>query len=86
MERLFYWSEDLSVGIQEIDEQHKELVPLLNRLRDAVVAHHGYAACSEILDQLAQYTRVHFIVEESLMRILHYVEQAMQKKWSWKFW
>lgn len=79
METLFTWSEDLSVGIQEIDEQHKELVKLLNRLHEAVVSHHGSTACSEILNQLAEYTRVHFIVEESLMRILHYPEFEQHK-------
>jgi hemerythrin len=79
MDALFTWSDDLSVGIQEIDEQHKELVLLLNRLHDAVVARHGSAACVEILNQLAEYTRVHFIVEESLMRILHYPDFEQHK-------
>lgn len=79
METLFAWSDDLSVGIQEIDEQHKGLVALLNRLHEAVVSHHGSEACSEILNQLAEYTRVHFIVEESLMRILHYPEFEQHK-------
>lgn len=26
------WSEDLSVGLEEIDEQHKILINLINRL------------------------------------------------------
>lgn len=79
MESLLTWSDDLSVGIQEIDEQHKELVVLLNRLHDAVAAHHGATVCSEILNELAEYTRVLFIAEESLMRILHYPEFEQHK-------
>lgn len=69
---LISWTGDLSVGVQEIDEQHKELVGLLNDLHQAVTDHHGSAACSNILRSLAEYTRIHFAVEESLMRILAY--------------
>lgn len=69
---LFPWSDDLSVGIQEIDEQHKVLVGLLNELHAAVVERKASTACRGILDRLAEYTRVHFAVEEALMRILGY--------------
>lgn len=70
MQSLVLWSDDLSVGIQEIDEQHKILVDLLNELHTAVCEHKGSSVCRSILDRLVEYTRVHFAVEESLMRIL----------------
>lgn len=79
MDPLFVWSDDLSVGIQEIDEQHKVLVGLLNELHLAVSDHRGSAVCRGILDQLAEYTRVHFAVEESLMRILGYPDHENHK-------
>lgn len=72
MGALLTWSDDLSVGIQEIDEQHKVLVGLLNDLHESVLSRHGREASGEILDRLAEYTRIHFTVEESLMRILNY--------------
>jgi hemerythrin len=68
------WSDKLSVGIEEIDNQHQALVGLLNQLHTAIHEKHGTAACMEILDKLVEYTRVHFTVEESLMRILGYPE------------
>lgn len=71
---LFQWSDAYSVGLQEVDEQHRVLVGLLNELHDAVRHHHGTAKCREILNRLAEYTRVHFTVEESLMRLLNYPE------------
>lgn len=69
---LVEWNEELSVGIQEIDEQHKVLVGLLNKLHDAIHEKHGKEASLEILGQLVEYTKIHFAVEESLMRIFEY--------------
>lgn len=79
MDTLFAWSGDLSVGIQEIDEQHKVLVGLLNELHTAISGHKGSAECRVILDRLAEYTRVHFAVEESLMRVLGYPDYENHK-------
>jgi hemerythrin len=80
MSALLTWSDELSVGIQEIDEQHKVLVDLLNDLHDAVLHRHGRDAIGPILGRLAEYTRIHFAVEESLMRILDYPEYEKHKE------
>lgn len=69
---LFHWSEAYKIGIQEVDEQHLVLVSLLNQLHDAIREHQGKTASREILDRLAEYTRTHFLLEESLMRLTHY--------------
>ena len=71
-EKLLEWSDSYKVGIQEVDEQHKELVGMLNALHQAIVEHHAKEASRKILDQLADYTRTHFLLEESLMRVTHY--------------
>ncbi|AZN36631.1 bacteriohemerythrin [Iodobacter ciconiae] len=77
---FFEWSDELSVGIQEIDEQHKVLIDLLNVLHDAIRLHHGSEASGHILGRLADYTRSHFMVEESLMRILGYPDYDEHKR------
>lgn len=69
---LFTWSDDFSVHVQEVDEQHKVLVGLLNELHVAIIEHHGKTTSRDILDRLAEYTRTHFLLEESLMRLTHY--------------
>ena len=71
-EQLLQWSDSYKVGIQEVDEQHKELVAMLNALHVAIVEHHAKEASRKILDQLADYTHTHFLLEESLMRVTHY--------------
>jgi hemerythrin len=79
MTELVVWNDELSVGIEEIDEQHKVLVQLLNELSQAIKEHHGNEACLAILDRLVDYTRIHFAVEESLMRIFEYEDYENHK-------
>ena len=62
---------NFEIGIAELDAQHKRLHALLERLRVAVGKHYGYAT-NAILDELAIETRIHFAVEESLMRMLSF--------------
>jgi hemerythrin len=77
---LIQWTDELSVGIQEIDEQHKVLVGLVNDMHRAIHEHHGTETAREILDRLGDYTRIHFAVEESLMRIFDYPGYDEHKK------
>jgi hemerythrin len=77
---LIKWSNELSVGIQEIDEQHKVLIGLLNDLDDAVRGRKAATIARAVLDKLVEYTRVHFTVEESLMRILDYPGYERHKR------
>ncbi|MDE2585736.1 MAG: hemerythrin family protein [Betaproteobacteria bacterium] len=77
---LFTWNNEFSVGIQEVDEQHKMLVGLLNQLHEAIRDHHGSDTSRQILDRLAEYTRTHFTLEESLMRVTNYPEFPPHKQ------
>lgn len=79
-EKLFQWEDSYKIGIQEVDEQHKELVNILNALHNAIVNHRAKEASRRILDQLAEYTRTHFMLEESLMRVTHYPGFDIHKK------
>jgi hemerythrin len=81
MEQFISWNDNISVGIQEIDEQHKQLVELINRLYDAMVqGENKQDAAREILTELTQYTIVHFAVEESLFRIFDYPEYESHRE------
>lgn len=64
---FFEWTESMSVGIAEIDEQHKMLVDILNRLFLAVVQRESHEITIEILDTLVDYTKTHFGLEERLL-------------------
>lgn len=62
---------DFQLGLPELDRQHQQFLELLNRLRDATDKNYGFAA-SQILAELAIQTRIHFAVEETLMRMFGY--------------
>jgi hemerythrin len=71
-EAFFKWSPDYSVNIRTIDNQHKELVNILNRLFVAVSMREGDKAIAGILDALTSYTQTHFALEERLMQQANY--------------
>jgi hemerythrin len=80
MGNLVEWSDALSVGIDEIDAQHRTLIDLVNALNSAIEERHGNAAVGEVLARLEEYVRIHFAVEESVMRVLGYPRLATHKR------
>lgn len=76
---MIVWEDKYSVDIQEIDEQHKRLVEIINELYDAIAAKKNRDQLSVVLNELVEYTKVHFAVEETLMRIFHYEEYREHK-------
>ena len=79
MAKFVEWSDDLSVGIEEIDVQHQVLVRLINEMHEAIHQRHGSEVVRDVLGRLADYTKIHFAVEESLMRILGYPDYEAHK-------
>lgn len=80
-EVFFKWSPAYSVNIKTIDDQHRELVNILNRLFVAVSRREGDKAIAGILDSLLSYTQTHFALEERLMRQARYkdIEPHMEE-------
>jgi len=67
------WSEQFSIGIEKIDQDHKVLVSLVNR--SIVILNSGGQDNKEIqniLDELLDYTQYHFKREELLMKVCEY--------------
>lgn len=68
----FRWRENLSVGIPEIDRDHRRLIDILNRLHYMALAGDDRAAIGRVIDEVVAYTRDHFRREERLMREIAY--------------
>lgn len=61
------WTDDLAVGVELIDDQHKELIDRVNRLTDAMFDGKGADEVGRLLAFLADYVVSHFGAEERLM-------------------
>ena len=68
------WKEEYSVGIPEIDAQHQTLAGCIALLETAVTTQQRWSAVHSALVRLADFVRIHFAVEESLLRIHRYPE------------
>ncbi|CAK0764771.1 hemerythrin [Gammaproteobacteria bacterium] len=71
---LVKWEDDLSVGISRVDEQHKVLISLINRLNAAMKKRMSATVTGEILKELVDYTKSHFSMEEELFKRYRYPE------------
>lgn len=65
---IYSWQDEYSIGIKEIDEQHKELVKMIDELYTAMVKRQDQQVLGDILARLVDYCNVHFAAEEALMQ------------------
>ncbi|HKN18547.1 MAG TPA: bacteriohemerythrin [Dissulfurispiraceae bacterium] len=76
---LMAWSDNLSVNVAQIDEQHKKLVGILNDLHDAMKQGKGNDVTGNVLSGLVQYVASHFATEEKLMKTHAYPDYLKHK-------
>lgn len=69
---MLAWSDDYKVEIKEIDEQHKKIIGLINTLYQRITKREQASATQAVIDELLDETRIHFAVEESLLRLFDY--------------
>ena len=63
---IFPWSDNFSIGIPEIDTQHKMLVRMLNRLASDLVFNSEHVNLNKLFNELAEYAIYHFQTEEKI--------------------
>lgn len=61
------WSDSDSVGVKEVDDQHKKLVTLTNTMFQAIMDDRGFEVLLSVLRELEEYVMYHFDYEEKLM-------------------
>ncbi len=76
---LITWSQNFSVGVKDIDEQHKKLITLVNELHDAMSVGKGREVLGKILSDLISYTVYHFKHEEDLFEKYAYLGYIAHK-------
>lgn len=63
---IFPWNSNFETGIQTIDEQHQQLVYILNKLASHLADCSNELVLNEIFEELANYADYHFKTEESI--------------------
>ena len=73
MEKII-WNKSLSVGVEEIDRQHKHLVDMINQMLSMNGVTVDSEVISETLTKMTEYADYHFDSEEQLMKKHGYPE------------
>lgn len=77
---FFTWNENMSVGILQLDIQHKNLINMINNLYNAMSAGKGKEILPNILKEMSAYAVSHFSTEEKFMQQYGYPEYETHKK------
>lgn len=72
------WTEALSLGVEQLDNEHKQLIALSNDLIDSVKTNDREHVRS-CFHALREYTVVHFQNEENYMAKIHYPDIEKHK-------
>jgi hemerythrin len=74
------WNDSLSVNVPVIDEQHQELVRLINQLHEAMTQGQGHRVLGETVEGLIEYAQIHFRTEERYFDASDYPDSVAHKK------
>lgn len=77
---LMTWGEKYSLDVQDIDEQHKELFALFNKLDSSIEAGKEKEVLIKELNDLIDFTIIHFVAEEKMMKEFSYVGYLEHKR------
>ncbi|MGR8935439.1 MAG: bacteriohemerythrin [Gammaproteobacteria bacterium] len=68
MIEVFPWNRNFETGIPLVDEQHRKLVDLLNRLAIKLAYDSGEMELTQVIEEMAAYAGYHFQTEESIWK------------------
>ncbi|MBF0486833.1 MAG: hemerythrin family protein [Nitrospirae bacterium] len=71
----FQWTENLAVGVELMDEQHKELFQRVNAFVEAVAQNKESVFVEELIKNLESYIETHLTLEETYMKQYDYDEE-----------
>jgi hemerythrin len=73
------WTNEFSVEVNLLDQQHKKLFQLIEQLRLSMIGGPHGRNVEEVVVALGQYTEAHFFSEERLMRQSGYPDLEKHK-------
>ena len=77
---LIHWRDEFCLGVKAVDQEHRELIELINELDDAMQSQCSYDAVVETLGEIYAQISAHFALEEKIMRDAHYPDFDSHKQ------
>jgi len=74
------WDDSMSVGVKEIDDQHKILMSLINEFHDWTEQKKEQEVLDSVFEELINYTKYHFSAEERRMKQFSYIGYLEHKR------
>ncbi len=68
---LMEWDETMSVGVEELDAQHRKLITLINEAYAAIQTH-DESAMAVLIKKMHDYANEHFAYEEACLKKYEY--------------
>jgi hemerythrin len=73
------WTNDLSVGIDELDSQHKQWISIINELHEAMKTGKTGTVMADVLKKMESYISFHFSSEEKVLSSRGFPEYSSHK-------
>lgn len=70
------WNSSLAIGIEVIDNQHKQIFAHLLAIENSVAKRDPWHILRFLLSQVAEYMKFHLAVEEAMLEIIQYPQRA----------
>ncbi len=77
---VLVWDEGVSVGIEAIDDEHKQIFTVIAKLTSVKPGEISTSEIETVFTELSHYVSVHFANEEALLEQITYPELAEHKK------
>ena len=74
------WDDSLSTGVPQMDEEHKNLINMLNQIYELLREKKREEACRFFMDEIVNYVETHLSHEEEFMESIGYPDLENHKK------
>ena len=76
---LLLWRDDFRIGIDEVDQEHQELIGLINETHAALGSDRSGERVEAFLGEIFARISAHFALEEKAMQVRRYPDAAAHK-------
>lgn len=76
---IMEWNAKLDIGVEDMNDQHKVLLDIMNKLHDAHLKNEPFSIQHGLMKDLATATIDHFQKEEKLMESIHFEKLSVHK-------